>query len=108
MQIYQFRVNAIRFLWLLALLPACTMVPESSAPPISSTRGTTLVRMATVLDVQELSPATQAGSTQLVTVRFDDGQTAHYELSTRPPLQQGERVTVSDNLGKVHISRQLH
>lgn len=105
MQLRRFRSNAILLLWLFMVLPACSTAPQSSAPPISSTRGTTLVRMATITEVRPLPSAEGATAGQQVSVQFDDGQIARYEVSILPPLRPGERIIVSEMRGRVSIAR---
>ncbi len=102
----------------MAVLPACSTVPNQPAPTVSSTRGTTLVRAARVAAVREFSGAgtgasasgpasrhVQASRLQEVSVRFEDGEMHRYRVQSSLNFQIGEQVTVSDTHGTVRIDR---
>jgi hypothetical protein len=114
----QFLRTAILLLfWPMTMLPACSAMDTGHAPTKSSTRGTTLVRMAVVTAVQDLAPTNASTGTpqshqskdsapqQEVAVRFEDGQTSRYRVAADQNLQPGDQVQVSTSPGTVRITR---
>lgn len=118
-------------LLLAALTIGCTTpVPPNSDPMLSSTQGSTLVRMATVTTVgsaviaatadaaglageviTDAIPAAQYGqrsrSVTALTLRFDDGNgaLASYRIEPGAVFQPGERVQVMTHNGRTRITR---
>ncbi|MEO6561312.1 MAG: hypothetical protein ABIO19_17310 [Burkholderiaceae bacterium] len=114
---------------LATLTIGCTMPLQPNADPItSSTQGSTLARMATVIAVDSVliaddaqAPAAEAieitGNegvlqngqrsrtvTELL-LRFDDGVSARYRIAPVIIFQSGERVKVMTRGGHTSISR---
>lgn len=78
----------------------------SSQPVTSSTRGVTLVRTGEVLDLRENAEVSAGPKLSTATIQFDDGVVERYQIDAAAGLQAGDKVTVSENRGKVRISRQ--
>lgn len=94
----------LSFLALCAGLTSCATMQASSLPPIRSTQGTTLVRDGVVVEIgggnDGRSPATLS-----VVVKFEDGETNRYATDSAADIRVGDQVAVSENRGKLRISR---
>lgn len=94
---------------------------NSSLPPISSTQGSTLVQVATVVAVRPLArpePAAPgraipgdlppgqppSSSLQEITVQFQDGRIRRYHIDSQEEWRVGEQVQVSESRGQVRLS----
>lgn len=116
-------------LLLAALTIGCTMPLQPNSDPIkSSTQGSTLARMATVVAVDSVlmaddgqAPAAEAIEitgdegvpqngqrsrtvTELL-LRFDDGASARYRVAPGAAFEAGERVKVMTRSGRTRITR---
>jgi uncharacterized lipoprotein YbaY len=96
--------------WLLttALAGCATQSPQPSAPT-SSTRGTTLVQMASVTAVSEPLVRDERTANPTVTelsVRFDDGKIRSFNIGPGEIFQPGDRVRVTSRNGNTRITHE--
>lgn len=97
---------------LTAALAGCAAQSPQPSAPSSSTRGTTVVRMAFVTAVRELpasgeqtsgaGPATTTIAE--LTVRFEDGNIRSFNIEAGELFQPGERVIVTSRNGNTYIT----
>ncbi len=88
----------------------CTTQSGQPPAPYSSTRGTTLVQMASVTAVRERPvPDQRTGATQgaiELSLRFDDGTTHSFNIEPGQIFQPGERVKVTSHRGNIRITHE--
>lgn len=93
-----------------ALAGCAAQSPQLSAPS-SSTRGTTVVQMASVTAVRELlvrddrTPGANPTVTEL-TVRFEDGRIRSFNIEPGEAFQPGDRVKVTSRNGNTRITHE--
>lgn len=93
-----------------ALAGCATPSPQPSAPS-SSTRGTTVVQMASVTAVRELlvrderTPGANPALTEL-TIRFDDGKIRSFNIEPGQIFRPGERVKITTRNGNTRITHE--
>jgi len=98
-------------LLLTTALAACATPSPQPAALSSSTRGTTVVQMASVTAVRELlvrddrTPGANPTVTEL-TVRFDDGKIRSFNIEAGQIFHPGERVKVTSRNGNARITHE--
>lgn len=98
-------------LLLTTALAGCATPSPQPAALSSSTRGTTVVQMASVTAVRELlvrdgqTPVANPAAIEL-TVRFDDGKIRSYDIEAGQIFQPGDRVKVTSRNGNTRITHE--
>lgn len=97
-------------LLLTTTLAGCAAQSPQSSAPSWSTRGTTLVQMASVIAVRELLALDErTGANQTVTeltLRFDDGKIRSINIEPGQIFRPGERVKVTSRRGNIRITHE--